>query len=200
MLAYASLSNHLCFLFSHTLSISHLIQSHNLEYYLLFWLTNFYLYPWHHPWILDSPLLPIFVVPKKTFNSLPFFTYLSLRAPTVRKSHQHYLSCWNKTVCFILLLSFLQNPYSFFKFYWLFQSLSSPWLLSMSAGIPVVQVTLCHRQDHQRSSCFSSDSSTEQSSYTSQQHISLCSSSDQILQRLMKIKPTLFITFLNRRR
>lgn len=57
-------------------------------------------------------------------------------------------------------------------------------LLSMSAGIPVGQVTLCHHQNHQWSSCFSSDSSTEQPSYTSQQHISLYSSSDQILQRL----------------
>ena len=53
----------------------------------------------------------------------------------------------------------------------------------MSAGIPVVQVTLCHHQDHQRSSCLSSGSSEEQS-YTSQRYIRLCYSSDQILQKL----------------
>ena len=78
-------------LFPHALSISHLIQSHSLEYYL---------YSGSQIYTFISGIIPEFQTnlyclflqfQKKTFSSLPFFTYLSLRAPTVRKSH-HIIS------------------------------------------------------------------------------------------------------------
>lgn len=130
-------------------------------------------------------LPPIFVVPKKkNFEFiLPFFTYLSLRAPTVRKSH-HIISAAG-------IKQYASSCYSLF-----FKSHDhSSFLLAVSE--PVIQPPALHVCWH---SCVGqlpcvitrTTNGLPASLLTphrtvkipTSQHISLCSSSDQILQRL----------------